>query len=217
MLVLWALMLGSLAGDPAFTEGQQLYDQLEYEQAIFRFQEVAVRPELSPEDRATALTWLGLTYAGVGNMNAARRSFVDAARAWPAVSLPVEVAPSLVRVFEDARRSATAQGSPTSAPRPVPMPPATSTAASSRDEGELPVWPAVGIAAGAAVVVAGVGLAVVSAATYAGAQDQQLYQPEAKAQLDLANLELGAGYVAIPIGLAVTAASAWLLLEGGAP
>ena len=47
MFALLALALGSLSADPAFTEGCALYDQLEYEQAVFRFQEVALRQDLA--------------------------------------------------------------------------------------------------------------------------------------------------------------------------
>lgn len=207
------LALGALAEDPAFAEGRALYDQLEYEQAVFRFQEVALRPELAPEDQATALTWLGLSFAGTGNMDAARRAFVDAASLKPELTLPVEVAPALQQLFDDAhqeaqRRRAEARPSPT--PNPVPPP------AAAADEA-VPVLPLVGVALGAATLVGGAGLAGLSFATWEGAKDKQLFQADAKAQLDTANLELGAAWVLMPVGAAVAATATWFLLDGAGP
>jgi tetratricopeptide (TPR) repeat protein len=200
MWMVLLLALGALAEDPAFAEGRALYDQLEYEQAVFRFQEVALRPELAPEDQATALTWLGLSFAGTGNMDAARRAFVDAASLKPELTLPVEVAPALQQLFDDAhqealRRRAEARPSPT--PNPVPPPGAVA------DE--------------AVPVVGGAGLAGLSFATWEGAKDKQLFQADAKAQLDAANLELGAAWVLMPVGAAVAATATWFLLDGAGP
>lgn len=215
MLVAWLLALGSLGSDPAFVEGQRLYDQLEYEQAVFRFQEVALRPELPPEDRASALTWLGLGYAGAGSLDAARRSFVYAARAWPGVALPVEVSPALARLFDDAKREAATFPTAPLSPTPATAPSEPSTP--PEKAGDFPVLPAAGLAAGATVAAAGVGMVVLSAVTFGAAQDKQLYQGDAKAQLDLANVELGVAYALIPIGLTVATASAWLLMGAGTP
>lgn len=213
MLAVLAFTLGSLAGDPAFTEGRALYDQLEYEQAVFRFQEVALRPELAPEDKATALVWLGLSFAGTGDMEAARRSFVDAATLQSELALPVEVAPALQQLFDDARAEAQARREkapplPPPGPGPAPVPVA--------DEA-VPVLPLVGVALGAATLAGGVGLAGLSWATFEGAKDKQLYQADAKGQLDTANLELGVAWALVPAGTAVAAASVWFLLAGAEP
>lgn len=210
MLAVLLLTLGSLSSDPVFNEGRALYDQLEYEQAVFRFQEVALRPELDAKDRAEALTWLGLSYAGAGNMDAARRAFVDAVVLAPEVALPVEVAPSLAQLFEDARQSAAARRAatdPAVPPSPAPQGPAPG----------LPLLPLAGVGAGAVVVLAGAGLAGLSVATFEGSKDKELFQTEAKAQVDAANLQLAVGSLLIPVGVAVGAASAFFLWPSGAP
>lgn len=215
MWLLALALIASLQGDASFDAGCKLYDQLEYEQAVFRFQEVTLRPGLSPEDRATALAWLGLSYAGAGNPDAATRAFSDAARASAAVTLPVEVSPSLQQLFDDAKADVAAHPLPAPAVGPTtgvgPAAPVSGGAAPS------PVVPGVGVAVGGAALFGGVALAAVSAVTYGGAQDKRLFQQDAKSALDTANVELGAAYLLIPAGLVVGGVSAFFLTESLQP
>src|SRR5207248_1354167 len=90
-------------GDPAFEEGQRLYKALEYEQAIFRFEEVAVRPSIEPADKAQALMWLGLSYAGTGDLESAKRDFRQALVVDDALALPPTISPRIATIFEDLR------------------------------------------------------------------------------------------------------------------
>ncbi len=215
MVWVWVFALGALGDDATFAEGRALYDQLEYEQAVFRFQEVAVRPDLAGADKAVVMTWLGLSYAGTGSMDAARRAFVDAATIDAAVALPVEVAPALQQVFDDARQEAARRRA--EQPLPADPPAEHSTSPAPVPSSPAPALPLIGAAAGAAALVGGVGLAGLSWATFEGAKDKQLYQADAKARLDAANVELGVAWALVPAGAAVLAASAWLLVEGGPP
>lgn len=99
MFVLAFSLALSLEGDEGFEDGVRLYKGLEYEQAIFRFEEVAVRPGLTPSDKATALVWLALCYAGTGDFEAARRDLGDALRTDASVQLPVNTSPRVVSLF----------------------------------------------------------------------------------------------------------------------
>jgi len=203
------VLLASLDGDAAFAAGRASYDQLEYEQAVFRFQEVAIRSDLSDEDKATAFVWLGVSYGSVGDAMAARRAFSDALRANPAQTLPVEVSPKIEQLFAEAKAAL----------------PATSTTATSTTSSVGTGAPSAGpadntmaIAAastGAVLVVAGLGLSAICAATFAQASDPDAFQADAKASLDAANLELVAASVAIPLGLALGGVAGFLFTQPG--
>lgn len=206
MLPMILLVMGALSDDPIFMEGCKFYDELEYEQAVFRFQELALRGDLPATDAATALAWLGLSYAGTGNMPAARRAFVDAVRRDPQVAIPVEVSPSLAQVFEEARAEAPKLPEPREA-APVSPPP-------TQPETSINLLPALGVAGGAVVVIAGVATAGVSTVTWAGAQDKQLFQSEARSQIETANAQLAVAWVLVPAGLAVVGVSTLFLLGG---
>lgn len=108
----WALVLLLVAGqaepppleeDLAFVEGRRLYDELEPARAVFKFKEALRAPGRSGADRARIHTWLGLTYALLGESESARASFTDALALDPAVVLPGEPAPKVVAMFEDIR------------------------------------------------------------------------------------------------------------------
>jgi tetratricopeptide (TPR) repeat protein len=142
-LVAVALLIHAspLDANLAFQEGMRLSEQFEYEKAIFRFREAA-RDESLGVDRATVLVWLGLTYAKVGEQQAADDAFVDAVRIDPLVALPPSTPPKILEALEGARRrvrderakAATAAPPPTTTPTPPPTttpttpPPATTTA-----------------------------------------------------------------------------------------
>jgi hypothetical protein len=87
----------------AFQEGKRLSEQFEYEKAIFRFREAA-RDESLGVERATALVWLGLTYAKIGEQGAADEAFLQAVRLDPLVALPPSTPPKILEALEGARR-----------------------------------------------------------------------------------------------------------------
>lgn len=123
LALLLALPLAApLADDPAFVEGQRLYQESEYEQAVFRFQTAALVADRAAAERARALTWLGLAYAGAGDAEAARRAFEDALLLDPQATIPVEVSPKIEEEFEAVRAAlaATPRAAPASAHPPAP-------------------------------------------------------------------------------------------------
>jgi tetratricopeptide (TPR) repeat protein len=97
------LSTSPLEGNIAFQEGRRLADEFEYEKAIFRFREAA-RDESLGIDRATALVWLGLTYAKIGEQKAADDAFLEAVRIDPLVALPPSTPPKILEALEAARR-----------------------------------------------------------------------------------------------------------------
>jgi tetratricopeptide (TPR) repeat protein len=127
-LVAVALLIHAspLDANLAFQEGMRLSEQFEYEKAIFRFREAA-RDESLGVDRATVLVWLGLTYAKVGEQQAADDAFVDAVRIDPLVALPPSTPPKILEALEGARRrvrderakAATAAPPPPTTPTPT--------------------------------------------------------------------------------------------------
>jgi len=172
-----------LADDPSFVEGQRLYQESEYEQAVFRFQTAALVADRPAGERASALMWLGLAYAGAGDSASARRAFEDALRLSPAATIPVEVSPKVEEDFL-AVRAALAE-----APPRTPPPGAASTAPDARPDSPVRDAPWVlagGIGAlGALCVAAGAvatGLAVVNKGII---DDTETFQDDAaRAQVD---------------------------------
>lgn len=206
MFALALLTIASLNADTAFNEGRKLYDDLEYEQAVFRFQEVALRADVVGADRATALVWLGLSYAGVGDEDAARRAFVDGARADATLVLPVEVSPRLAELFDDAKRAAAATAiAPPTQPTTIVVP---SDAPPPDDS--TSILAGVGTVTGVLLVGTGVGLAVLCAVNYDNASDRTATQVAAKAALDEANLELVGAALLIPVGAAMAGVAGFL-------
>ncbi|MBI1946692.1 MAG: hypothetical protein HYS27_13425 [Deltaproteobacteria bacterium] len=121
-LLALALPLGE---DPAFAEGRRLYEESEYEQAIFRLQEAALVADREPTDRATVFLWLGLAYAGFGDVAAARRAFGDALRLEPTLAPPVEISPKVADEIEAVRSEVAAERAVLRAPAtgpPTPTP-----------------------------------------------------------------------------------------------
>jgi hypothetical protein len=210
-------LVAALAGDPSFDEGVRLYNELEYEQAIFRFEEIALRPGQAPADKATALVWLGMSYAGTGDLDSARRMFGDALRVDAATALPPNVSPRIVAMFDEVKAAAV-----TVVPeKPVePAPLAPSTPEVKTPEEKPSEGPSVGLIA--AATAGGVGVAALGAgalfAVFAGGHYTQLtatnpkpFQDEAKTLRDTMNLEITGAAVLIPTGLALLGTGAALL------
>jgi tetratricopeptide (TPR) repeat protein len=203
----WMLSL-SLAEDPSFLEGQRLYRAFEYEQAIFRFQEIAVRPQVASDDRAEALVWLGLSYAGTGDLEAARRNFKDALTLHPSAGLPANASPRVKELFDEARASlAPANPSepkrdpvPSSTPPQGPPTPEQPTAEAPHDASPMLVPGAVLAGVGAVALAGGVVLALLASSSYAEATDPSAFQDDAQAALDRTNTEVIAAGVMLPVG-----------------
>ncbi len=173
-----------LDDDPAFVEGRQLYQASEYEQAVFRFQATALVADRPAPERARALMWLGLAYAGVGDSAAARRSFEDALRMDAQIAIPVEVSPKIEVEFQAVRAALAAAAAPSApASSDEPPHPAVSPAAPNRGD---PWVLAGGIGAlGALCVIAGAVATGLAIANKGVIDDPEAFQDDAaRAQVD---------------------------------
>ena len=203
-LIALALMVTTaLGGDPTFDEGVRLYQELNYEQAIFRFQQVAVSPALAPADKATALLWLGLSYAGSGDLEEAARSFRFALAADRSATLPTETSPNIVQLLEELRAEVGKTPSPPPTPTPTPAPPDGQPMSTS---GIAVISGGVGAAVGALVIVGGGVLAWVATDQLAKANDPDAFQDDANQARLNANATATAALVLIPVGAALAAA-----------
>jgi hypothetical protein len=212
VLVIALLVVGAVQADPSFVEGKKLYDQLEYEQAVFRFEELATKASLSPSDRAQALLWLGLSYAGAGNFDAAKRAFSDAAKNDATVALPIEVSKRLAKLFADAKVEGVARAeadtkAAAAAPPPPPPPPPAAPVAAPKPTSSPPYLAYAGIGGGVLALAGGAALGGLCAVSYGSATNKAHFASDAKASLDQANIELAAAAVLVPVGVAISAAS----------
>lgn len=191
-----------LAEDPAWIEGLALFDQLEFEQAAFRFESAALDPARPPAERAQALLWLGLAYANAGRFELAEGAFVRAFVADEGVHVPPDQAPRVLELIESARTTAAAARAAQVA-EPAPAAPAPAEAAPS------PVLlTGVGVAgAGAVGLVASGVLGALTARSLAVAGDKEQFYEDAKTAQDQAN--------AFVTGAVVSGAAGLVLAVGG--
>lgn len=125
-LTLSGAVFAPLDDDPNFIEAQKLYEDLEFEQAIFRLQAAALVPGRPAHEQARLFVWLGICYGQSGDATSARRAFADAVRADIEVALPVTVAPELeellvaVRESEQQKRELAKAKSESSKPQDAP-------------------------------------------------------------------------------------------------
>jgi tetratricopeptide (TPR) repeat protein len=89
-------LVGTLDTNEAFQEGVTLYQELEFEQAIFRFESAALSADLTDQERAMVFGWMAMSYAGVGKVDGAKRSLKNALAKDPDVTLP-QFAPPKVK------------------------------------------------------------------------------------------------------------------------
>lgn len=211
---------GSLDADEDFGAALELYQDLEFEQAIFRLQDAALVTAWADEDRARVFVWMGVNYAQLGDEASARRSFLHAARRDPAIELPVSVSPTVLKWFEQsvllaqtqAEEQAVEEGRALSDADPsdtIFLGPPADTA-----DSDLPI-PALAAGAGAAAS-AGLSLMALGASGYLlfvtytqfiAAQEKDRTQREAFELVNGANLALYAGMGAT-FAAAVAAAGA---------
>lgn len=211
MILVAALLVMALPleQDPAFAEGRRLYEASEYEQAIFRLQEAALVVDRPSGERAQALMWLGLAYAGFGDTPAARHAFGDAIRLDPAIAAPIEISPKVTAELEAVREQVTAERAQALAAAASARP-----AAPAPSEGGPPWALVAGVGAlGTICVVAGAiatGFAVVNDGVVHDLEtfqdDAARAQDERDAQVLAAAVLFGAGTVLLGGGGVVLAA-----------
>ncbi|OGQ20290.1 MAG: hypothetical protein A2138_15420 [Deltaproteobacteria bacterium RBG_16_71_12] len=205
LIVLALTFTTALGDDPTFGEGVRLYQELNYEQAIFRFQQVAVRPSLPPAEKATALLWLGLSYAGAGDLDEAARSFRFALETDRTATLPTETSPSIVKMVDDLRAEVALTPTPPPAPPPPPSPAPPPT------PGLAVIGAGVGAAVGVLAIVGGGLLAWLTADQLAKANDPDAFQDDANQARLNANAAATGAVVLIPLGGVLAAAGGVVL------
>lgn len=137
-LTLTLLFAAAVEDNPEFKQGAQAYQNLEFEQALFRFQRLAVAPGLDDKDRAEVLVWVGLSYAGMGDEVSAKQAITDAVNFDDDVGLPSFAPPKVkewmaeIRI-EKARKKASAKADPAKT-TPTETPPATEKTETPPDE-----------------------------------------------------------------------------------
>lgn len=206
--------------DPRVQEAQQLYRDVEFERATISFQEAALDPALSDEERAVVMVWIGMCRAQLGDFESAGNAIDQAVLLDPKVAPPRAAPPRVKEMLEQARASAAKTAA--AAPEPEPEAPAEveSVPEPTSDEGGGggDVLGTVGwVAAGAG------GLALVGAAVLAGlgvgntvvAFDEGTFQADAKSAADLANVEYAAAGVTAVVGLAVIGVGAAMVVLSG--
>ena len=202
-----------LATDPAFQQGMALFDQLEFEQAAFRFESAALDPGRPSADRAQIFLWLGIAYANANRFELAEPALEKAFVEDESVAVPPDQSPRVVELIEAARERAakarvargqagTDAGSDAQANGSAGAPAAGSSAPPMLLAGA-------GVAvAGAACGIASAVLAVLTTQSLAVANDRDQFFEDAKAAQDQAN--------ALVTGAMVTGGLGAVLVAGGA-
>ena len=236
LLALLATAGASVDESPAYREALVLYQELEFEQAVLRFEDALATPDLADADRARALLWIGVCRGQLGHHEATQRAFREALSLAPYTELPTLVPPSVAETFEAERRkaqhasttevepAATAQSPKTREPAATAAP-TTSTGFAEASTDNTDPWSSVllGIGVGAGVTAtAALAMSLVGAAVFAGSylsiQDPALTQVEVSQRALLANFALattGTGAIAAVALGAVSAVStgAWVVLD----
>ena len=218
-LTLSSAVFAPLDDDPNFMEAQKLYEELEFEQAIFRLQAAALVPGRPAHEQARLFVWLGICYGQSGNVPSARRAFADAVRADLDVSLPVTVAPELEELLVAVRESEEQKRQLEKAQRAVPKTEAASSTAtpspaakSSVNEADhsepTAIWTGAGITGALVATVAAGVTGYLTYASYAHAQNPETTQVEAVSATQNANAALyatggavGVALISIGVGL----------------
>lgn len=99
----------ALADDAAYKDGVKLYEQVEMDGAIAKFNEALLSSVgLSDPERATLHAWVGVCHGQLGRKDEAMASFRNAVKLDPTVKLPTIAPPDVEAQLEAARTDAKA-------------------------------------------------------------------------------------------------------------
>ncbi len=107
-------------GASELEEGLELFDALEYDDAIPVFESVLASEALEPKDRATAAVHLGIIHLAYGDIDRAKAKFVQALELNSSITPPSGASPHIIDLFEQAQ--AATDVSATQAPKPEKRP-----------------------------------------------------------------------------------------------
>lgn len=202
-LLMFMAVAVPLDDDPTFKEGRRLYDELEFEQAIFRFEQAAQVDGRTPPELARLKMWVGVSHGQLGDFTRAGEAFRMAVDLDEKAEVPVPVSPKLDALLKNARAEREARLREDAADGTSP---ATKGGAGGGDVNPLGIalWTgaiALGVAGGLAFMVTG-GLGAFSLMTYSSASDMTVTQVEAQRLVDQANFAAGGAAVTGGVGLA---------------
>jgi hypothetical protein len=202
-----------------FQAGVALYTDLEFEQALFRFQRVAADSALTDDEHAIAFLWIAMCYGGLSDNEGAQRALTDAKRLDPDAPLPQYAAPRIRELYAATPAPQPEPATPEPVDGPIASEPPSPTTTAQPVKG-MPV----GLIAAAATASVAAGLLVsggvvgaLAGLTLADAnalsEDPTTYQKEVIERLDLATLEGGvaAGLGVVGVGAGVAAGALFLL------
>lgn len=230
MFALTALLLfapATLHDDAVYMEGISLYRELEFEQALFRFEAAAVSAAETAEEKAEIQLWISLCYAGVGREDDALGAMKLALSLHPEAELPeADPPPRIKALFAKAKAAATPAAAPPveeAPPLPIAEEPIAAADAPSVEEPEAAVGPlvyvgGVGLGIGAAfavgTVVAGGSTAGAYLYTASLAGDDSAFASDVESAALITNILLGV--TAVSAGLtAVSVAAGGAALGAG--
>ena len=104
LLLLFTLQV-PLGEDSAYQEGMRLYEDFEYERAVFRFKEALRVKDRTAADRAVVGLRLGMTYAELRDDQGALEAFENALTEDPLLVLPSDASPKIKAMLDEARQS----------------------------------------------------------------------------------------------------------------
>jgi len=214
-----------LADDATYQEGVRLFEEFEYERAVFRFEEALRDTTRSDADRATVLVRLGMTRAELRDDARAIESFEQALMLDPYVTLPSDASPKIRELLDEGRKrvrdgrarppdDAPAVASPTPAPAPVAPAPSTTAPASEPAAVDDGAGAPLLLYTGAGLLAVGAVVFVVAALAWGGGVGLALYASGLEFQSDAATYALPAtvaqvgGQVALGVALLVVLAGA---------
>ncbi len=136
LLVLFIGLQVPLGDDPAYSEGMRLYEDFEYERAVFRFKEALRFKDRSNSDQAVIGLRLGMTYAELRDDQGALDAFEAALTEDPLLVLPPDASPKIKDMLDKARQAVREKRSAGKIPLPVATAP-TKGPASSKPAAQL--------------------------------------------------------------------------------
>ena len=106
LLLLLLPFSAAVDDQPLCLEARGMYDSMDLEGALARFELVLLIDSLTEDERAQVLLWIGLAEADLGRFDNAETRFAEALRLDPDARLPVEASPRVQELMEAAREKA---------------------------------------------------------------------------------------------------------------
>lgn len=200
-LILW-LAAVPLGDDPAFQEGVRLYEQVDLEGAIARFQQASATTD---PDRAAAQVWIALCHAQLGRREDATVSFRAAVRLDRQVKLPALAPPDVEAMLEAARAEL-----PALAPEPASSSAVPAVEPAPEEGGSI--VPLVVGGGGVVAMLAGATTVAIGMDTALRQATEQKFNDDGRAVRDTGYLMYSIGGAILGVGAAAVGVAAFLAM-----